>query len=456
MDNAIAYQTIGQLARRLEGRELSSRELVAACLGRIEALNPKVNAFLTIAADHALQRADRADAQRRRGRRLGPLHGIPYAVKDVISTRGIPTTDGSRVSRPREDVDAAVVARLDRAGAVLIGKLNLWEFASVGSVFSEARNPWNLAYSASGSSGGAAAAVSAGMVPLAIGTDTGGSIRVPAAHCGVVGLRPTYGRVSRFGVTPNAWSVDAVGPFARSAADVALVFRAISGPDPADPPTAASRPAVPGRPGGRRWTFGLVRACFDGAHPDVGRGVMSALRELERTGSRLVDVDVPHVEDAALARTLHLAESAAFHEARLRDPRSPFGPELRARLEAAQSFPAVSYIKALRLRTVLMEETARAFERCDLLAMPTDRGVPRRVAGDSPTPAEPPAAGPNTFLASMTGEPAIAIPCGFSTSPAGLPVSLMLQAPAHRDEALFAAATAFQMSTDWHERHPDL
>jgi aspartyl-tRNA(Asn)/glutamyl-tRNA(Gln) amidotransferase subunit A len=443
---AVAYQTIEQLAKRLARRELSSRELVQQCLARVEALNPSLNAFLTIAGEQALARADRADRERAKGRAAGSLHGIPYAVKDVIATKGIPTTDGSRAVRKRDDVDAEVVSRLDRAGAVLLGKLNLWEFAMVGSPFGLVRNPWNTEYSASGSSGGSAAAVAAGLVPLALGTDTGGSIRVPAAHCGVVGLRPTYGRISRDGVTPNAWSVDTVGPITRTAEDAAIAFRALAGDEGMTAAKARRTPAV-------RWKLGLIRSFFENAHPDVEGAVMAALRELERRGSRLVDVDVPHAADAPLARTLHLAEAAAFHEDRLRDPSSGIGQELRSRLREAQTYPAVAYIKGLRLRTLLVEETRRAFQSCDLLVMPTDRGLPARASGD-PASAAGRSGGPNTFLASMTGEPALAIPCGFATSRPGLPVSLMLQAPAHREDRLFAAAAALQRLTDWHERHP--
>jgi aspartyl-tRNA(Asn)/glutamyl-tRNA(Gln) amidotransferase subunit A len=442
---AVAYQSIEQLAKRLARRELSSRELVQQCLGRIDALNPSLNAFVTVAADRALAAADRADRERRKGRAGSPLHGIPYAVKDVIATKGIPTTDGSRAVRKRDELDAEVVSRLDRAGAVLVGKLNLWEFAMLGSPFGVVRNPWNTEYSASGSSGGSAAAVAAGLVPLALGTDTGGSIRVPAAHCGVVGLRPTYGRISRDGVTPNAWSVDTVGPITRTAEDAAIAFRALADDGGKGPPGRRAR-AV-------RWKLGLIRSFFENAHPDVERAVMEALRELERRGSRLVDVDVPHAADAPLARTLHLAEAAAFHEDRLRDPSSGIGQELRSRLREAQTYPAVAYIKALRLRSLLVDETRRAFQTCDLLVMPTDRGLPALASGDRAPGAGGPA-GPNTFLASMTGEPALAIPCGFSMAPPGLPISLMLQAPAHREDRLFTAAAALQRVTDWHQRHP--
>ena len=448
---AVAYQTIEQLAKRLVRRELSSRELVQQCLARIDALNPSLNAFVMVAAEQALEQAERADRERAKGRATGPLHGIPYAVKDVIATKGIPTTNGSRVVRRGDDVDAEVVSRLSRGGAVLLGKLNLWEFAMVGSQFGVVRNPWNTEYSASGSSGGSSAAVAAGLVPLALGTDTGGSIRVPAAHCGVVGLRPTYGRISRDGVTPNAWSVDTVGPITRTAADAAIAFRALAADDRV---AAGNRPVTNARRNSSaRWRLGLVRWFFENTHPDVERAVTEALRQLERGGSRLVDVDVPHATDAALARTLHLAEAAAFHEERLRDPASGIGQELRSRLREAQTYPAVAYIKGLRLRTLLVEETRRAFETCDLLVMPTDRGLPAMASGD-PAPAAGRSGGPNTFLASMTGEPALAIPCGFSVSPSGLPISLMLQAPAHREDRLFDAAVALQRSTDWHERHP--
>lgn len=456
-----AFLTIGGIAERLRRREASARELVTSVLRRIEAVDTALNAFITVTAEHALARADEIDRELARGGRRGLLHGVPYAVKDVVATRGIPTTNGSHAARPAgADEDAAVVARLNEAGAVLVGKLNLWEFAMVGSVFGVVRNPWNAAYSASGSSGGSAAAVAAGLVPFAIGTDTGGSIRVPAAHCGVVGLRPTYGRVSRYGITPNAWSVDTVGPLTRSVADAATVFDAIAGADPRDP-TTSTWPRPPHRRSAARAAIriGLVKTFFDGAHPEVDRGVNDALREMERLGGRLVDVELPHAADAAHARTLHLAEAAAFHEARLRGAPDAFGPELRARLQAAQGFAAVDYIKALRLRTVLAEETAVAFRHCDALALPTDRGLPQwighpELGGNPPTTTA--TGGPNTFLASMAGIAAIALPCGFTREPAGLPISLMLQAPPGREDRLFDMGTRFQQVTDWHERRPPL
>jgi aspartyl-tRNA(Asn)/glutamyl-tRNA(Gln) amidotransferase subunit A len=431
-----------------------------AFLDRIEALNRRLNAFITVTRSAALTRARRLDEETAQGRVRGPMHGIPYGLKDVIATRGILTTNGSRATAQWVPAfDATVEERLGAAGGVLVGKLNLWEFAMVGSAYGEVRNPWATEYSPGGSSSGAGAAVGARLVPIAIGTDTGGSIRIPAAHCGVAGLRPTYGRVSRYGVTANAWSVDTVGPLAASVDDVAIVMSAISGADPRDR-TCAVRPVPLFDPAGTGSLAGLriglpETAFFTEMHPEVAEPVRTAVTELERLGARTVPVDLPHAGDAGLLRTLHLAEAASCHERRLLEQGALLGPELRARLERAGSYSAADYVKALRLRTVLMEEAGRAFETCDVIASPTDRNLPVRIG--SPPQAATAAStigGPNTFFASMTGLPALAIPCGFSTTPPRLPVSLQLLARPFDEALLIRVGRAFQQVTDWHKQRP--
>src|SRR6266576_1467801 len=240
----IVFKSVGELAPLLKARKLSPVEVVRAFLDRIEAVNPKVNAFITVTGERALYQARKAEREIAAGRYRGPLHGVPYAPKDLLATKGVRTTNGSKItSHWIPNYESTVSARLNQAGAILIGKLNLIEFA-MGSgqtgLVGPARNPWDLAYSPSGSSSGSGAAIAAGMVPLAIGSDTGGSIRGPAKSCGIVGLKPTYGRVSRFGVTTLSWTLDHVGPMAGTVADVAYMLQAMAGPDPQDH-TAAAR-----------------------------------------------------------------------------------------------------------------------------------------------------------------------------------------------------------------------
>ncbi len=238
-DNELVFKSAHELADLIRSRQVSPVEVVQACLDRIDALNPKVNAFITVTREHALQAARQAETDIRAGKYKGPLHGIPYAPKDILATRGIRTTNGSKVTPDWvPDYESTITERLNRAGAILIGKLNLLEFAmgsGVLSGFGPVRNPWDLAYSPSGSSSGSGAALAACMVPLSVGTDTGGSIRGPAAFCGIVGLKQTYGRVSRYGVTTLSWSLDHAGPMTRSVTDAAQMLRVMAGRDPLDP-----------------------------------------------------------------------------------------------------------------------------------------------------------------------------------------------------------------------------
>ena len=432
------------LSTMLARRRMSVGEVVDVCLAEIRRQS-ELNAFITVAADEARARAKVLDALP--SRRRGPLHGIPYAAKDVIATRGIRTTNGSRVTGDwTPDVDAAVVNRLHTAGAVLVGKLNLWEFAMSGtSPAGEVLNPWSSDHSPGGSSSGSGAAVAAGLVPFALGTDTGGSIRVPAAWCGVTGLRPTYGRVPRAGVTVNAWTIDTVGPLAARADDVATVFAAIADAGP---------PVTVGRLQGVR--VGVPRRYFfDDMHHAVGTAMTAALLEIERLGADLVEVDVPHAAEGAIVRTIHMAEAAQYHERRLRVRGHLFGPELHARLEEARLYLATDYIKALRIRTLLQREVSAVFDRCDAFVTPTDVNPPPPVRPSGGANRDRPArnAG-NTFLASLTGIPALALPIGFTSGQPALPISMLLHGRPFEERLAFQLASAFQRVTDWHLKRP--
>src|SRR5579859_3162419 len=322
----ILFRSAAELAPLLKARKLSPVEVTQAYLDRIEGVNPKVNAFITVTGEQAIEQARKAEREIAAGRYRGPLHGLPYAPKDLLATKGIRTTNGSKVtSNWIPDHESTVTTRLNRAGAILIGKLNLLEFA-MGSgqvgLNGPARNPWDLSYSPSGSSSGSGAALAAGMVPLAIGSDTGGSIRGPAKSCGIVGLKPTYGRVSRFGVTSLSWTLDHVGPMARTVADVALMLQVMAGPDPQDG-AAASRPvpdyskALTGNIKGLR--LGVpTEYFFEHVHPETEAALRRAIALLKERGAVLVDVKVSNAGLCSDASSVILnSEAAVFHENRL-------------------------------------------------------------------------------------------------------------------------------------------
>jgi aspartyl-tRNA(Asn)/glutamyl-tRNA(Gln) amidotransferase subunit A len=468
----VLFLSVREQAALIRRGRLSPVELTDAYLARIELLNPRLNAFITVTGDLARRQAAAAEREMRHGRLRGPLHGIPYAPKDILATRGVRTTNGSKVTADVVPADESTITdRLAAAGAVLAGKLNLLEFAmgsGVVSGFGPARNPWDPARTPSGSSSGSGAALAAAMVPVSIGTDTGGSIRGPANFCGIVGLKQTYGRVSRHGVTTLAWSLDHAGPMTRTVGDAALVLQAIAGPDPRDPSTTDDpvpdySQALTGDVRGVR--VGVpVRHFADGVAAEVDAAYRKALDTLRGLGATLVEVDVPHANYATSAGwVVAMAEAAAFHEQRLRDTPELFDPVVRERLDAARFYPATDYIKAQRIRSLLMTEMAAVFSQCDVMAVP--------AGGALPPPLEPPALaatdvkpgstperfrGGNTFLGNMTGLPALVLPCGFSAGPPPLPIGLQLYARPFDEFALFRVGHAYEQATDWHRRRPAL
>ena len=463
----LLFKSGAELATLLKARKLSPVELVRALLDRIEAANPKVNAFITVTGEQALEQARKAEREIAAGRYRGPLHGVPYAPKDLLATKGIRTSNGSKATSDWiPDYESTVTARLNQAGAILIGKLNLLEFA-MGSgqtgLVGPARNPWDLSYSPSGSYSGSGAAVAAGMVPLAIGSDTGGSIRGPAKSCGVVGLKPTYGRVSRFGVTTLSWTLDHVGPMARTVADVARMLQVMAGPDPRDH-TAAAGPvpdyskALSGNVKGLR--IGVpTEYFFERVHPETEAALRRAISLLKEMGAAQVDVKVRNAELCGAASSIILnSEASAFHERRLKEKGDLLDPLVRERLEAGTFNSAVDYIKALRLRTVLMEEMRRVFQTCDVLMLPAGNAAPKldaEIAGTD-APSDPPlAARPDSFnIANVTGIPAIVLPCGFTAGPPTLPLGIQFCAKPFDEVTLFRVSHAYQSATDWHKRRP--
>jgi aspartyl-tRNA(Asn)/glutamyl-tRNA(Gln) amidotransferase subunit A len=463
------FQTVSELAPLIQSRKLSPVDLVRDLLAHINAVNPRVNAFLTVTGEHALNQARTAEREIAGGAYRGPLHGIPYAVKDLVATKGIRTTNGSRTAANWiPDHESTVTARLTQAGAILIGKLNLLEFA-MGSgqtgLNGPARNPWDLSYSPSGSSSGSGAALAAGMAPLTIGSDSGGSIRGPAKSCGVVGLKPTYGRISRYGVTALSWTLDHVGPMARSVADVAVMLQAIAGADPADP-TASAEPvpdysqSLTGNIKGLR--LGIPSEhFFTHVHPETEAALRRAIGLLKEMGAVLLDVKIKDANMCGAVSSVILgSESAAYHEKQRAEQPELLDILVRERLEAGTFYSAVDYIKALRVRTVLMREMQRVFESCDVLMLPAGNAAPKLdaeiVRSDAPT--NPPSVPrPDSFnIANVTGIPAIVLPCGFTAGPPSLPLGIQFCGKYFDEPTLFRIPHAYQSATDWHKRTPSL
>jgi len=456
----LAYATIRELGARFRRRELSPVELVRAQLARIEALDPSLRAFVTLTADQALADARAAEAALRRGA-AGPLTGVPVAYKDLYATRGVRTTAGSALLADWvPDHDATCVARLARAGVVVLGKLITHEFAFgiqfPGHRFPPARNPWNLDHIPGGSSSGSGAALAAGLVAGSLGSDTGGSIRGPAALCGIVGLKPTYGRTSRAGVVTLSWTLDHTGPMARTVEDVALLLGALAGHDPADP--ASSRAPVADYTAGlgqpiRGLRIGVPRDYFhDGLDAEVARAFDEALAALRGLGAVVEGVEIPHIWDSWAFMAIMLAEAFAYHERDLRERPGLYGEVLREKMLAGALITASEYVQAQRLRARLADAMAAVLRRVDVLATPTTPAPAPTFA----TVLDPgfPFARSNMAPFNMSGLPALALPCGFSAR--GLPLSLQLAGRPFDEATVLRVGRAYEQATDWHRRRPPL
>jgi aspartyl-tRNA(Asn)/glutamyl-tRNA(Gln) amidotransferase subunit A len=455
--------TIAELAPRLRRKEVSPLELTRTCLDRIDQLDPKLNAFITVTAESALAEARVAEIEIARGEWRGPLHGIPVALKDLIDIAGTRTTAGSAVYQNRVPTeDAEVVRRLRQAGAVILGKNNLHEFAyggsSLVSFFGEVHNPRNTAHIAGGSSGGSAAAVAAGMCYAAIGTDTAGSIREPAALCGCVGIKPTYGRVSARGVIPLSWSLDHVGPLAATVADAAIVLQAIAGYDPldihsADVPVSDYVSVSSSRPdeGAKTLRVGIPRPYFyDDLNDEVRAAVEQALRVIGTlvAETREVQIEIP------ADRVVQNAESYAIHADDVSRRPELYQAETVRRIRNGENISTVEYI---RHRQDLDRERRRAhgiFENVDLLLTPTTP-IPAPAIADLKK--DPAALRPaelillrNTRPFNVWGLPAISVPCGFTK--AGLPIGLQIAGPRWREDLVLRLAHAYEQATEWHKR----
>jgi aspartyl-tRNA(Asn)/glutamyl-tRNA(Gln) amidotransferase subunit A len=460
------FTTIAELAARLRRREVSPVEITRDCLNRIEQGNPALNAFITVMAESALAEARTAEAEILRGEWRGPLHGVPVALKDLIDTAGVRTTAGSALYKDRiPNHDAEVVRRLRQAGAVIVGKNNLHEFAYGGSSlvshFGDVQNPWDVARMAGGSSGGSAAAVAAGLAYAAIGTDTAGSIREPAALCGCVGLKPTYGRVSSRGVIPLSRSLDHIGPLTATVQDAAIVLQAIAGYDAmdvtsADVPVADYVSALCQDVKGMY--VGVVRGYFfDELDAKVASAMEHALRGLQSLGAELREVRFGE-NDVPTDRTLQAAESYAFHAESVAKSPELYQAETVRRIRSGEAVTAAEYIQ----RRHELDEARRGiraiFADVDVLVTPTTR-MPAPVIADLKI--DPDALRPaelkllrNTRPFNVWGLPAISVPCGFTES--GLPIGMQIAGPHWREDLVLRLAHAYEQATAWHGRSAGL
>ena len=458
MSDEIAYATIAELGARYRKRDLSPVEVTQALLARSEKLDPILHAFVTLTADSALAEARSAEEALRRGD-ARPLLGIPVAHKDIYLTRGVRTTGGSALLADWiPDEDATCVQRWRAAGTVQLGKLITHEFAFglqfPGHRFPPAKNPWNLDHIPGGSSSGSGAALAAGLVTGATGSDTGGSIRGPAAFCGIVGLKPTYGRSSRAGVLTLSWTLDHTGPMARTVQDCAFLLQPLAGHDPADP--ASSRAPVDDYVASigrdiRGLRIGVPRAYFlEEVDAEVARAFEEALETLRRLGAEVRDVQIPSLRGAHSFLLILMAEAYAYHESDIREHPELYGDVLRERILAGALVTASEYTQAQRIRAEICRETAEVLKTVDVLASPTalKPATPFAQAFD------PEFAFPKSNMApfNLTGLPTLALPCGFSAS--GLPVSFQLSGRPFEEATVLRAGHAYEQATTWHTRRP--
>ena len=447
--------TIQEAGEALRAGRVSSVELTTTAISRIDRYH-HLRAFITVTGGQALEQARTADRELAAGTDRGPLHGIPIALKDLFATKGVRTTAGSKIYENFiPQVDATIVARLQAAGAVSLGKLNMHELAygitSANPHFGLVRNPWNQQHSPGGSSGGSGAAVAARIVFMAMGSDTGGSIRIPASFCGTVGLKPTYGRVSRYGVLPLGFSLDHVGPLTRSVRDAAIVLNAIAGRDARDP-TSSRRPTVDYVPDegcsirGLRVGF-AENFFFERLDPDVETSVRGAIARAESLGATIKSVRLPEVAQLnTVARIILLAEASAVAEPFLAD-RAQFGPDVLALLDQGRLVPATDYVNAQRLRRKMRGEFDQLWNQVDCLVAPTTPSAAPRI-GDTTLRLggiEEDVRLATTRLVrgiNALGYPALSIPCGLNG--AGLPVGLQIIGPAFEEALILRAGAALE------------
>jgi len=458
----LLFSDMTAIADAYRSKRVSPVEAASAQLARIAELNPSLHAYISVMADDALRQARQLEAELMRGETRGPLHGIPIAVKDNVQTAGVRTTAGSRVLADWiPDEDAAVVAKLKAAGAIIVGKANLHEFAmgatTENAVFGNARNPWDSECIAGGSSGGSGVAVATGLAFGAVGTDTAGSIRLPAAQCGIIGFKPTYGRVSRYGTVPFSWSLDHIGPMTRTVRDAAVMFEAMSGYDKRDAGSVRykgeGRAAVNGTDGLRGKRFGICRGYFfEDVHPDIMGVVKLALERIEEAGGELVEIELPGLEAAQQAlRRIAQAEGYAFHKPMYTARPELYGDDIRYRLRFGSEVTADQYLEAQRTRREFVAGAMRAMDRLDAIVAPMNHNLPFGIGTVTPERAIN-----NMFnlakapLGNLLGFPAVTVPFDFVDE--RYPVGIQLIGKPYEDTKLLTLAEAIEDAPLWLER----
>ena len=461
--------TIRRLANQIRQGNRSPVELTRETLNRVQRHQPELNAYITVTEDLALEQARQAEREIREGRDRGPLHGIPFAAKDLFYTRGIRTTVGSKILQDFiPDHDAAVIEKLREAGAVLIGKTGLHEWAygitSNNPHFGAIHNPWDTTRIPGGSSGGSTAALAAGLCGFSLGSDTGGSIRIPASFCGVVGLKPTFGRVSRWGMFPLGYSLDHAGPFAYTVEDAALVYQAIAGHDARDETSverSVSLPAFAEEPQLKHRKIGVPRNFYyENLDPEVDHAVKKALVVLGELGAELIPIDVPDMEKFnSVGKLILAAEATSVHRSRLQERREDFGDDVRALLEQGETVLATEYLDAQRRRRELVRDFNRPFGEVDVIAAPTAPiAAPKIGEGTVSVGALSvevrPAVTRLVRAVNLGGWPTLSVPCGFTSH--GLPIGLQLIGNRFEEGGLLEVGHAYQQSTEWDQPRPPL
>lgn len=456
----ISSWSLAGLSHAIREKEVSPVEVTRHLLERIQAIDPELNAYITVAADEALATASRLEEELTAGNVRGALHGVPVGLKDIIYTRGLRTTMGSESFRDYvPDYDAAVVEKLKAAGTIIVGKLNTHQFAygptGDRSYFGPVRNPHDASKISGGSSSGAGAAVASGLCYAAVGTDTGGSVRIPASCCGIVGMKPTFGRVSKHGIYPLGWTLDHPGPMTRTVEDNGLLLGVLSGYDKRDPYSAQRDTEDFTRKLDRSLEGGVIGVpsafYFDNVEPEVESRVRDAIEALRGMGARVREIDLPRVEEILSAqRTILMGEAFAVHYERLREAPDQYEEEVKHRLLAGEAIQAREYINAQQLKHVAIREFDQALEEVDVLASPTLPVLPTDIdqreinvygAGEHVRSALTRLTGPTN----LNGFPSLSVPCGFSES--GLPIGLQLMGRAFDEASLYQYGRAFEKAT---------
>ncbi len=467
--NSSCRPGIKELSALFANGSLSPIEVVQNTLRRIERLDPALNSYLTVTAEYALEQAAEAESEIRAGRKRGPLHGIPYGAKDLLDTSGIRTTVGSKIRALHVPTgNAAVIEKLNAAGAILIGKTGMHEWAygitSTNPHFGPVGNPWDPERIPGGSSGGSAAALAAGLCVFSLGSDTGGSIRIPAALCGIAGLKPTFGRISRRGAFPLGHTLDTLGPFGLQVEDAALVYAAMAGYDPSDP-TSVDRPidlpALKSEPHLKDTVIGVPsKFFFDHLDTEIADAVGNALTVLQGLGAELRTVRTPDIEAAnSLHRLILLAEATSVHRHRLESRRADFGDDVRALLDQGRFVLATDYLDAQRARREFCRGFDSVLREVDALVIPS---IPIPTARVGELEIEVGGRLENVRLATtrniralnLTGLPVLSVPCGFRSD--GLPVGLQIVGPKFGEAGILALGHAYEQATDWHTRIPPM